>query len=110
MRVGMLDSSAVEMDSDIDDLVAVSKAAEKAKVPAVTVVHMILGGFLDRVVLLSGRDGIGALRVDPEAARLHGTTCKQGLSPSAAFGALKIPRYVGRCLANRCPKSAQTKP
>ena len=104
MLVGKLHARAVELDGETDDLVPISKAAEKAKVPAVAVIHMILGGFLDHVFRLSVQTGIGALRVDPVEVKLHAETCTLGLSPSETFGALKIPRDVGWCLVDRYPK------
>lgn len=103
MLVGKLHAKAVQMDVAGDELVPVSKAAEKAKIPAIAVVHMILGGFLERVVRLAGQDGIGALRVDPVEVKRHVVACTAGLSPMSAFGALKIPRDVGWRLVDRHP-------
>lgn len=34
----------------------------------------------------------------------HRAACTADLSPIAAFGSLKIPRDVGWCLVDRCPK------
>ncbi|WP_082899084.1 TniQ family protein [Sulfitobacter sp. EhC04] len=104
MLVGKLLAKAVDLGAETDELVAVSKAAEKAKVPAVTVVHMILGGFLARVFRLAGQDGIGALRVDPAEVKRNAAVCSLGLSPMSAFGALKIPRDVGWHLVDRHPQ------
>lgn len=104
MLVGKLHASAVELGGETDGLVPVSKAAEKAKVPAITVVHMILGGFLERVFRLAGQDGIGALRVDPVEVKRHSACCTAGLSPIEAFGTLKIPRDVGWRLVDRYPQ------
>jgi len=101
MLVGKLHARAVELDIETNKLVPVSKAAEKAKVPAITVLHMILGGFLGQVVRLAGQDGIGALRVDPAEVKQHAKFCTEGLSPMAAFGSLKIPRDVGWRLVDR---------
>ncbi|WP_353346886.1 TniQ family protein, partial [Aquicoccus sp. SU-CL01552] len=64
--VGRLHAKAVEVDGADDALVPISKAAEKARVQAISVVHMILGGFLERVVRVAAQKGVGALRVDPE--------------------------------------------
>lgn len=104
MLVGKLHAVSATQDAETDDLVPVSKAAEKAKVSAVTVLHMILGGFLDRTFRLAGQNGIGALRVDPLEVKRHAEFCTPGLSPSEAFGALKIPRGIGWCLVDRYPK------
>ncbi|PFG63990.1 TniQ protein [Thioclava sp. ES.031] len=104
MLVGKLHAKAVELDSENDGLVPVSKAAEKAKVPAVTVVHMILGGFLERVFRLAGQDGIAAVRVDPAEVKRHRATCSKGLSAMEAFAALKISRNILWRLVDRCPE------
>lgn len=101
MLVGRLHATAVEMDVASDELVSISKSAEKAKIPANSVVHMILGGFLERVVRLAGQEGIGALRVDPAEVKLQVPACTRGLSPTQAFCALKIPKDVGWCLVDR---------
>jgi hypothetical protein len=100
--VAKLHANATRADDVADDLVPISKAAEKAKVPAVTVVHMVLGGFLDRVFRVPG-GGVAALRVDPTEVKRHSAYCTRGLSPAEAFGYLKIPREVGWCLADRFP-------
>ena len=104
MLVGRIHANAVELEADSVDLVQISKAAEKAKVPAISVVHMVLGGFFDRVFRLAGRDGIGAIRVDPVEVKRHAVVCTRGVSPMAAFGALRIPREVGWRLVDRCPE------
>ena len=104
MLVGKLLAKAVEMGAETEELVPVSKAAEKAKVPAVTVVHMILGGFLSRVFRLAGQGGIGALRVDPTEVKRRRDIDMAGLSPMAAFCELKIPRDVGWRLVDRHPQ------
>ncbi|AEI92444.1 hypothetical protein RLO149_c004150 [Roseobacter litoralis Och 149] len=95
MLVGRLHARAVEVEVADCELVPVSKAAEKAKVPAVSVVHLILGGFLERVVRLAGQKGIGGLLMDPAEVKLHASAFTTSLSPTGAFGALKIPREVG---------------
>lgn len=101
--VGKLNATAFELGVERDGLVSVSKAAEKAKVPAITVVHMILGGFLGRVYRMAGQDGVGALRVDPFEVKRHRGACTAGLSPRVAFSTLKIPRDVGWALVDRYP-------
>lgn len=104
MLVGKLHARAGKLNAETDGLVPISKAAEKAKVRAVTVVHMVLGGFLGRVFHLAGKDGVGALRVDPVEVKRHATVCTEGLSPMAAFSALKIPKDIGWRLVDRCPE------
>ncbi|WP_370304037.1 hypothetical protein, partial [Pseudooceanicola sp.] len=94
MLVGKLHAKAVELGVETDGLVAVSKAAEKAKLPAITVLHMILGGFLERVFRLAGYDGIAGLRVDPEEVKRHRATCAKGLSVMEAFASLKISKDI----------------
>lgn len=103
MLIGKLQAKSAELNAEIAALVPISKAAEKAKVPAITVVHMILGGFLERVFRLKGQDGISALRVDPAEVKQHAAACMAGLQPAAGFGALKIPRDAGWRLVDRCP-------
>ncbi len=102
--VGKLHAQAIDMDLVSEELAPISKAAEKAKVPALTVVHLILGGFLGRVVRLTGEQGIGALRVDPAEVKRHAPMLMTGLSPVDAFGALKLPRDVGWRLVDRFPE------
>lgn len=95
MLVGKLHAKAILTEGARADMVPVSKAAERSKVPAIMVLHLILGGFLEHVVRLAGQEGIGALRVDPaEVKRQAGTVCWR-LSSIEAFTALKIPREVG---------------
>ncbi|PKQ12266.1 MAG: hypothetical protein CVT70_10400 [Alphaproteobacteria bacterium HGW-Alphaproteobacteria-1] len=104
MLVGKLHAKAVELDGETGGLVPVSKAAEKAKVPGMTVVHMILGGFLERVFRLAGQEGIAALRVDPAEVKRYRATCSKGLSAMEAFAALKITRNILWRLVDRCPE------
>ncbi|MDF0602314.1 hypothetical protein P1J78_16360, partial [Psychromarinibacter sp. C21-152] len=103
MLVGKLHAKAVALDAETDGLVPVSKAAEKAKVSAVTVVHMILGSFLERVFRLAGQEGIAALRVDLAEVKRHRAFCTVGLSTVEAFASLKISRNILWRLVDRCP-------
>lgn len=98
-----LHTKAVEEEACHGDLVPVSKAAEKVKAPAIAVVHLILGGYLKRVIRLANQEGIGALRVDPEEVGQHSLALTSKLSSAEAFGALKIPREVGWNLVDRAP-------
>ena len=95
MLVGKLHAKAALIDVLPAGVVSISKAAEKAKVPAVTVVHLILGGFLDCVVRLAGQEGIGALLVDPEEVKRQKECVTVGLSSMEAFSPLKIAKEVG---------------
>ncbi|TCM76380.1 TniQ family protein [Rhodovulum steppense] len=76
-------------------LVPIGKASEKAKSPAVEIVHLILGGFLDRVVRLDGEHGLAALRVDPVEVKSVIGEVMIGLSPGEAFNRLRIPNRSG---------------
>lgn len=102
--LGRLHGKAAKVDRTNSKMVPVSKAAEKAKVPTITVVHMILGGFLEHVYRLADQEGIGALRIDPAEIKRHAPVFNKGLSPAEAFGDMKIPREVGWCLVDRCPE------
>jgi len=95
MLVGKLHAKAALIDVLPAGVVSISKAAEKAKVPAVTVVHLILGGFLGSVVRLAGQEGIGALLVDPEEVKRQKEWVTVGLSLMDAFSPLKIAKEVG---------------
>jgi len=95
MLVGKLQAKAVLNDQPLAGMVPISKVAEKAKVPAVTVVHLILGGFLDRVACVNDQKGIGAILVDPDEVKRRKETVTAGMSSMEAFSALKIPKEVG---------------
>ncbi|MCA2011036.1 TniQ family protein [Cereibacter sphaeroides] len=104
--VGRLHAKAIELDAETDGLVPVAKAAEKAKVPAVAVVHMILGGFLERVFRLAGQDGISALRVNPEEIKRHRAFCSMGMSTEETAASLKISPSILWRLVDRSPEEA----
>jgi len=80
-------------------MVAISKAAEKAKCPSSDVVHLILGGFLSNVVKLRDVEGYAGILVDPEEVRAQIATTMVGLSASAAFGRMQLPKSTGWALA-----------
>jgi hypothetical protein len=94
MLVGKLHVKAVLIKVPPAAVVSISKAAEKAKVPAITVLHLILGGFLDRVVRLAGQEGISALLVDPDEVKRKKMKVTVGLSSMDAFSTLKITRGI----------------
>lgn len=104
MLVGKLHAQAVIVGAVDDTVVPVSKAAEKAKVPAIIVVHMILGGFLERVERLADQEGIGALRVDPAEIKQHAPIFATTLSSAETFSALKITKEMMWSLVDRCPE------
>lgn len=80
-------------------LVPIRKAAEKAKTPAVEIVHLVLGGFLEGVVRLRGVAGVDALLFDPGEVRIAIRDHMPGMSASAAFAELRIPNATGWLLA-----------
>ena len=107
MLVGKLQAKAVLNDQPSAGMVTISKAAEKAKVSAVTVVHLILGGFLGCVACVSGQEGVGAILVDPDEVKSQKEAVTAGMSSMEAFAALKIPKEVGWRLADHHDKTTQ---
>ena len=107
MLVGKLQAKAVLDKQPSAGMVTISKAAEKAKVPAVTVVHLILGGFLDRVARVNDQGGIGSVLVDPDEVKRKKAAVTAGLSSMEAFSALKIPKEVGWRLVDQHHETAQ---
>lgn len=107
MLVGKLQVKAVLNDQQSAGMVTISKAAEKAKVPAVAVVHLILGGFLDRVAWVDGKKGIGAILVDPDEVKRQKEAVTAGMSSMEAFAALKIPKEVGWRLVDHHDETTQ---
>ncbi|QFT58931.1 hypothetical protein FIU94_08845 [Sulfitobacter sp. THAF37] len=83
------------------EMVTIAKATEKAKVPGVEIVHLILGGFLSKVVRLQDVDGVASLHVDPEEVRAAIGTHVPGISASSAFAMLRIPKATGWALTER---------
>ncbi|MCR9151419.1 MAG: TniQ family protein [Rhodobacteraceae bacterium] len=83
------------------EMVPISKAAEKAKATSVDVLHLVLGGFLTRVVRLAHASGIAAIHVDPDEVRTEIGICKQGLRASEVFGRLNVSRSTGWALVLR---------
>ena len=101
--VGKLHAVAAPVDMIEERLVSIPKAAEKAKIPGVGIVHLILGGFLQHVVRVAGEDGIGALRVDPDEVKANRSAVTIGLSVMEASAKLKIPAVTGWQLVDRYP-------
>jgi hypothetical protein len=79
-------------------MVPIAKVAEKAKIRAVDVLHLVLGGHLARVARVEGGEGIAAVRVDPDEVRRVASVLMTDLSPAAAFGILRIPARSGWAL------------
>lgn len=82
-------------------LVPISKAAEKAKATSVDVVHLVLGGFLTKVVRAAHASGVAAIHVDPDEVRAEIGICKEGLSAHEVFGRLNVSRSAGWALVLR---------
>lgn len=82
-------------------MVPIAKAAEKAKLLSVEIVHLILGGFIENVARLRGMNGYSAILVDPAEVRAQSNSVLAGVSASAAFGRLKIPKATGWALVDR---------
>lgn len=107
MLVGNLHARAVELGVETNGLLPISKVSDIVNVPAITVVHMVLGGFLERVFRLAGHYGLAALRVDPVEVKRHRSSFAEGLSPMEAFASLKISQNIGWRLVNRDPKDVR---
>lgn len=82
-------------------MVLISKAAEKAKLSCVEIVHLILAGFLENVARLNGVEGYGAILVEPSEVRLAKARHLPGISASDAFARLKLPKRTGWELVGR---------
>lgn len=95
---------------DAEDLVAVSKAAEKAKIPAVCVVQLIYAGLLQRVVRLEDVSGIEGLRVCPVEVKAVSSARLVGMTASAAFSDLKLNVDTGWELVGHHPAEASLTP
>jgi hypothetical protein len=102
-----LDDKAAVVDRTPDGLVPITKAANKVSAPAVEILHLILGGFLEDVVRVETETGIGGLRVNPDEVRPILTKVMTGLSPREAFTALKIPLAAGWALTRPEPGAPQ---
>ena len=96
-----LRDSAQPTDRRSGHMVTISKAAEKAKLSCIEIVHLVLGGFLPTVVRLNGVEGYAAILVDPDEVRSAKAQHLPGMSATDAFGRLKIPRSSGWELVHR---------
>jgi hypothetical protein len=90
--------AATPVRAEPTSMVPIAKAAEKAKIRAVDVVHLVLGGHLARVARAEEGEGIAALRVDPDEVKRVACALMTDLSPAAAFGMLRIPARSGWAL------------
>ncbi|MEP0316304.1 TniQ family protein [Hyphomonas sp.] len=89
------------VDVIASEMVPISKAAEKAKVPCVAIVQLILAGFLENITRCNQEEGYAALHVDPLEVRTQAALRLPGISASKAFGRLKIPKSTGWALIDR---------
>jgi len=96
-----LNSASRRVPKEPVDLVSVRKAAEKAKRPASSVLHLVLGGYLDDVVRLEATGGIDALRVNPEEVKAAVGKISVGMSIGDACRRLHIPIDAGWSLVDR---------
>ena len=94
-------ADARSVDAAPIGMVPIAKAAEKAKLLCVEIVHLILGGFLENVARLTKVHGCSSILVDPVEVRLQSRAVLAGMSAFQAFGSLKIPRTSGWALAER---------
>ncbi|OWU78864.1 hypothetical protein ATO5_07345 [Loktanella sp. 22II-4b] len=83
------------------DLVRLSKASEKAKLPGSTIVQLILAGYLKRVVRVENEPGIGGLRLCPAEVKKTAEAVLVGIGATHAFAALTLPVDAGWELAGR---------
>ncbi|WP_249219164.1 hypothetical protein [Loktanella sp. SALINAS62] len=71
--------------------VPIAEAAKKVKVPCVDIVHLVLGGFLEKVVSPRDLDGYAAIHVQPsELAQVIGKVLT-GFAPSQAAAKIGFP-------------------
>ena len=89
------------MDKAPEQMVPISKASEKAKLPCIEIVHLVLGGFLQHVMRLQDVEGYAAILVDPAEVRLAKAEHLPGISATDAFTRLKLPKSTGWELVHR---------
>lgn len=94
----------------VTGLVKISKAAEKAKVPAVCVVQMVRAGFLQHVARVEDVPGIEGMRVCPSEVKKVVKSTLVGMTASEAFAALKLNFDAGWELVDRHPEVVSLKP
>ena len=96
-----LHSSAMPVGTASTCMVTISKAAEKAKLSCIEIVHLVLGGFLRNVARLEDVHGYAAILVDPVEIRSAKAQHLRGISASDAFARLKLPKSTGWELVHR---------
>ncbi|MEX3314408.1 TniQ family protein [Sulfitobacter sp. PS-8MA] len=90
--------------------VPIAKAAEKAKIPAVCVVQLILAGLLRNVARIDDVSGIKGLRVCPFEVKSVARSALRGMTASEAFAALKLTKDAGWELVARYPEEVSLEP
>ncbi|MDF2234174.1 TniQ family protein [Albimonas sp. CAU 1670] len=98
--LALLASEAPTVEAAPIGLVPIAKAAEKAKVAGIEIIHLVLGGFLETVVRLEGQGGFAGVLVDPGEVRREIRHHLIGISPIEAFGRLRIPVRSGWALTD----------
>lgn len=71
--------------------VPIAKAAEKVKAPSVDIVHLILGGYLEKIVSHSGMNGYAAIHVEPSEVYRAISEVLSGVAPSLVAAKVGIP-------------------
>ncbi|MGX9856382.1 TniQ family protein [Limimaricola variabilis] len=93
--------AAKEVELLGSEMVPISKAAEKAKVSSVEIVHLILAGLLEKVCRHGQDEGYAAIHVDPIEVRSQASIWLPGVSAAAAFAKLKLPKSTCWALVDR---------
>ncbi|WP_084294420.1 TniQ family protein [Leisingera aquimarina] len=103
-------SAKATLSGDVSGLVTIAKAAEKAKIPGVCVVQLILAGCLQSVARIGGVPGIGGLRVCPSEVKAVAAATLLGMTATETFAALKLTRDAGWELVDRYPEEVSLTP
>jgi len=98
--LGRLTAASRPVSHEPAEMVSVRKAAEKAKRPASSVLHLVLGGYLENVARLEANGGIDALRVNPEEVKSAVGQISVGMSIGDACRRLHIPIDAGWSLVD----------
>ncbi|SFR18861.1 TniQ family protein [Poseidonocella sedimentorum] len=96
-----LRASTRPTDKAVEGMVPISKAAEKARLSCMEIVHLVLGGFLQNVARIGEVEGYAAILVDPVEIRTQKALHLPGISASQAFARLKLPKSTGWELVHR---------
>ena len=96
-----LHNSAMPVGTASMCMVPISKAAEKAKLSCIEIVHLVLGGFLRNVARLEDVEGYAAILVDSVEIRSAKARYLPGIAALDAFARLKLPKSTGWDLVHR---------